>query len=177
MDPLDRYLILRQNVDEESARLTALHGEAITCREGCAACCTNLTVFPVEFFAILREMERDGVDPAGISFDESAPCGFLHKGLCRIYRYRPIICRTHGLPILYLDDTGGALKWEVSFCERNFTGPGPHEFTDETVLDIEELNAELYAINREFVASLPQKKYHEQSRIALKELCKRAEER
>ncbi len=177
MDPIERYLLLRQRMDEESARLTALHGDEIACREGCTACCVNLAVFPVEFFAILREMERDGVDPSEIPFDESAPCGFLHEGLCRIYRYRPIICRTHGLPILYLDDTGGALKWEVSFCERNFTGPGPHEFTDETVLDIEELNAELYAVNREFVASFPDKKYHEQSRIALKNLCIRPEER
>jgi len=172
MDPIDRYLALRQRMDEEAARLTALHGDSITCREGCTACCVNLTVFPVEFHAVLREMERDGVSPSEIPFDGTAACGFLHEGLCRIYPYRPIICRTHGLPILFLDDSGGALRWEVSFCERNFTGQGKVEFTDETVLDIEELNGELRHINHEFVALLPTKKYHEHSRIALKELCK-----
>ena len=170
MDPLEGYRLLREQVDAEAARLTALHGDDIVCREGCAACCTNLTVFPVEFFAILREMERDGVDRPRIPFDTTAPCGFLHEGLCRIYRYRPIICRTHGLPILFLDDTGGALRWEVSFCEKNFTGPGPHEFTDETVLDVEELNAMLSHLNHAFVSALPEKKYHELSRIPLKEL-------
>jgi len=177
MDPIARYLALRDRIDAEAARLTALHGDNITCHPGCTSCCTNLTVFPVEFFAIRREMDKDGVVPADIPFDPVAVCGFLHEGRCRIYPYRPIICRTHGLPILYLDDTSGALKWEVSFCERNFTGPGPHEFTDETVLDIEELNAELYVINSAFVASLPEKKYHENSRIALKKLCKGAKER
>ncbi|HNT26901.1 MAG TPA: YkgJ family cysteine cluster protein [bacterium] len=177
MNPIARYLELRDRMDELSARLTALHGENITCREGCTACCVNFTVFPVEFHAILSEMERDGVKPESIPFDTTATCGFLHEGLCRIYRYRPIICRTHGLPILYLDDEGDAPEWRVSFCELNFTGEGSVEFTDETLLDIEEMNAELYHINREFVASLHEKNYHENARIALKDICQKPEER
>lgn len=177
MNPIARYLELRERIDADAARLTALHGANITCREGCTGCCVNFTVFPVEFFAILREMERDGLKPHQIPFDPAATCGFLHEGLCRIYPYRPIICRTHGLPILYLDDTGGTLKWEVSFCELNFTGDGPFEFTDETLLDLEALNTELYLVNREFVASLHEKKYHENSRIPLQELCTKPEEK
>lgn len=176
MDPIARYRELRDRIDAEAARLTALHGGNITCRTGCTACCVNLTVFPVEFHAILREMGRDGIKPAAIPFDGTATCGFLHDGLCRIYRYRPLICRTHGLPILYLDDEGDTPEWRVSFCERNFTGEGPVEFTDETLLDIEEMNAELYHINRAFIAASPEKNYHDHSRIALKDLCDTPEE-
>ncbi len=176
MDPVARYLELRDRIDSEAARLTALHGADITCRAGCTSCCVNLSVFSVEFHAILREMEHDGVKPEGIAFDTAATCGFLHDGLCRIYRYRPLICRTHGLPILYLDDEGDTPEWRVSFCELNFTGEGPVEFSDETLLDIEEMNAELYHINRDFVASLHGKNYHEQARIPLQELCKKPEE-
>ncbi|HVN97900.1 MAG TPA: YkgJ family cysteine cluster protein [Syntrophorhabdaceae bacterium] len=170
-DPLKDYMNLRQWVDGEANRLVTMHGGNITCHRGCDGCCVNLTVFPVEFFAIMSEMKRAGVHAEKISFDEIAPCGFLHERICRIYPYRPIICRTHGLPILFIDDSSDEPRWDVSYCELNFSASDETEFTGDMLLDVERINAELNRINRDFIVSVPDKKYQSHTRIPLRELC------
>ena len=171
MDSMKRYFELLRRVDALSDRLTALHAESIACRPGCASCCLNLSVFPVEFFSIKYAMEQADIHPEAEFFDTSATCGFLRESLCLIYPYRPIICRTHGLPILFLDDSSGNGRWEVSFCELNFKGQGPIEFTNDALLDIEGINSELSRINRDFQNSTGWEKGRTFSRIPLRELC------
>jgi len=171
MDPTKRYFDLIRRIDAEARRLTDLHGEALACRPGCTGCCVNLTVFPVEFFAILQAMTRAAAVLDAGAFDPSAACGFLRDGLCRIYPFRPIICRTHGLPILFLDDTSGEYAWEVSFCRLNFTGRDAIEFTQDTLLDIEDINTELSCINRDFLARGEEKGETHPARIPLRALC------
>jgi Fe-S-cluster containining protein len=172
-DLIEEYRKFRSQIDEKVKRLEQLHGSDITCRPGCAVCCINLTVFPVEFFAILEDIRKTDPPRDEFLFDESAPCGFLNeKGLCRIYPFRPIICRTHGLPILFLNDSQGEPAWEVSFCEFNFRNKTNIEFANEALLDIETINADLNNINNQYIASLPNNKYSPLERIPLRELCK-----
>ena len=171
MEPIQRYLELLNRIDKQTKRLTALHGKALACRPGCASCCRNLSVFPVEFHAIRHAMAQAGINSEKIAFDTSESCGFLNKGMCRIYPFRPIICRTHGLPILFLDDSSGTYTWEVSFCELNFAGQENIEFTDDMLLDIEEINTELSRINRDFIAAKERVKERLPLRISLKTLC------
>lgn len=171
MEPIHRYFDLTARIDAEAGRLTALHGDAVTCRPGCTGCCVNLTVFPVEFHAIQQAMARAGCIPDAGAFDPTAACGFLHNGLCRIYPFRPVICRTHGLPILFLDDTSGEYAWEVSFCQLNFTGRDGIEFTETTLLDIEDINTELSRINRDFLVRGDGKGETHPARIPLRALC------
>jgi Fe-S-cluster containining protein len=171
MGPFEQYYKLVARIDKDANRLTGIHGDAITCRPGCTSCCVNLTVFPVEFHAIRRAMEQAGEKPGGADFDPTATCGFLHDGRCRIYPFRPIICRTHGLPILFLDDTSGEYTWEVSFCERNFTGFEQIEFTHDTLLNIEEINEELSRLNQEFLEMQNLDENARLTRIPLEGLC------
>jgi uncharacterized protein len=172
-DPIEEYRSLRSRIDEEIRKLEGLHGADMTCHKGCAACCVNLTVFPVEFFAILEDLKEAHVPKKHLLFDESAPCGFLNEeGMCRIYPFRPIICRTHGLPILFLNDSQEEPAWEVSFCELNFRNKTNIEFTEDTLLDIETVNIELNRINNQFISSLSVHEYYSLQRIQLKELCK-----
>jgi Fe-S-cluster containining protein len=177
MDPIQRYFDLIRRIDGEAKRLTALHGKAITCHPGCTGCCVNLTVFPVEFHAIRLAMAQAGMAPRTVAFDTAAACGFLQDGLCRIYPFRPVICRTHGLPILYLDDASGEYIWEVSFCERNFTGLEQIEFTDDTILNIEEINKELSRINLDFVDRSNRSDETFPHRIPLATLCRAIREK
>jgi Fe-S-cluster containining protein len=173
VDPIEEYRSLRSRINEEIRKLEGLHGADIACHQGCAGCCVNLTVFPVEFFAILKDLKETHKLKKDFLFDESASCGFLNEeGLCRIYPLRPIICRTHGLPILFLNDSQEEPVWEVSFCELNFRNKTGIEFTEDTLLDIEIVNAELNRINDQFISSLSGNKYYPQQRIQLKELCK-----
>ena len=171
MDPIQRYYNLIRRTDGEARRLTLLHGDAISCRPGCTACCANLTVFPVEFHAIHLAMTRAGIKLDVDAFDSSAACGFLLGDRCRIYPFRPIICRTHGLPILYLSEPSDGPVWEVSFCELNFAGSEHLEFTDDTLLNIEQVNEELSRINRDFLTLASGNGTEPPLRIPLKKLC------
>ena len=173
----EKYFKLRKKTDEITAKLTAVHGKNIVCRPGCSSCCVNLTVFPLEFEAISYEMGYDGFNKNSVIFDDGASCGFLKNDLCQIYKYRPIICRTHGIPISFLDnDSAGEPYNAVSFCELNFADDEFDDDDDETyegvkfdennTLNIDELNGELFRINMEYCGD-PQK------RIDLKGLLKK----
>jgi len=174
----EKYFELRKKTDEITAKLTSIHGKNIVCRPGCSSCCVNLTVFPVEFEAISYEMGRDGFDKDSVIFDSGASCGFLKDDLCQIYKYRPVICRTHGIPISFLNDDDPSEPYNaVSFCELNFneddldyeSDDDDYEgvrFDENNTLDIDELNRQLFAINIEHCGD-PEK------RIDLKGLLKK----
>jgi len=149
-DPIKKYIQLSKECDSMSDRLSRLHKGHIQCRKGCCDCCVNLTVFPVEFYFILGELKKSGIKP---DFDKNASCGYLKDGLCVIYKYRPIICRTHGLPIVFLDDNEEPPRNCVSFCELNFTDiDDDYGFDQFTTLNIDSINERLFSINLEFIS-------------------------
>lgn len=169
---IEQYRQLRSLADDISESLTAIHGENIVCRKGCCGCCVNLSVFPVEFNSILDELRSDGVEK--LEFDESASCGFLKDGLCSIYKYRPLICRTHGLPIAFLDDEADPPAYSVSFCDENFTSADPEDmaFGPDNTLNIDDLNSSLYSANLAYIEAAADDSLNPSTRIELKELVK-----
>lgn len=73
------------------------------------------------------EEEWDDVMPD----DDDTPCPLLDEaGGCRVYRYRPMTCRLHGIPLV---DTSGEV-FHDEWCSRNFADVDP--------LLIEELRGE-----------------------------------
>jgi Fe-S-cluster containining protein len=77
-----------------------------------------------------------GVLPRGID-----PCAALDPaGRCKIYDARPLVCRSHGVPIRIRQ---GALPI-VQACHRNFTRTTPDP---DCILDQTTLSAMLYAVN------------------------------
>lgn len=78
------------------------------------------------------------------------------------------MCRTHGLPILYANDTG---EWELSACELNFTEFDFNDFTMENTLPQDKYNSKLFLLNREFIAEFKDKKYGEFDLIPMRELA------
>ena len=70
-------------------------------------------------------------------------CVFLEEGLCRIYPFRPIICRSQGLPLAYAEEEQENI--EVSACLLNF--PEGTEFTADELLFLDEVNWRLAALN------------------------------
>lgn len=54
--------------------------------------------------------------------EDETPCVLLDQdGLCRIYAYRPMTCRLHGIPHL---DTDGTVLFD-EWCSLNFVGTDP----------------------------------------------------
>ncbi len=174
MKATDTYRELRESVGQEAGALEQLHCVHLACKPGCHDCCTNLSVFPVEFHAILEDLQASGVK--GLSFDPSAKCGFLDgEGLCKIYRFRPMICRTHGLPIAFLNSDADEPEMSVSFCPLNFLDADEISFGPDSTINIDDLNYRLYEANVQFIEENPQLGYELDGRVALVELVKRLE--
>ena len=150
-----------------------MHGPGIVCRSGCADCCRNLTVWPVEFAAILEDLRSAGF-PTPV-FDEGASCGFLREGLCQIYPFRPLICRTHGLPIAFEHESPEEPEIAVSFCPKNFRDWEQKGLTfgPDNTLQIDRLNERLSRIHLEFLAENQDEGLTVSTRIELQELVRR----
>lgn len=157
MKDLEKYRELAKEIDLKIESLNTLHKPHMQCKAGCAKCCLDFDVFPVEFYAIKAEMERDNfkipVTKPTENFesleDEEASCLFLKDNFCQIYKYRPIICRTHGLPLLSMNET--ADFWELSHCDLNFETMEPDFFHDENSLIMDKYNSVLFQANISFI--------------------------
>lgn len=162
---IDLYYALRLEIDELSNKLSAEHHKHLECKKGCDQCCLNLNILPVEYYAILNELTPDGIPEIETITDREDPCTFLKDHACSLYPSRPVICRTHGLPMLFLNDDGDDM--ELAYCELNFTNAEDVEFTDENTYPEDTFMSKLYQINREFVKHFKDKQYREQQIIPL----------
>lgn len=144
---LNNYKQLTARVDALCDTIAAALGEQITCTAGCSSCCIPITVFPVEAAAMREALEnlpeqkkekilRHVSEYAG---DERCPLLFHHR--CLLYEARPIICRTHGLPIIYTSEG----QRNSDCCPRNLTGSD--SLSGTTVLDLDKINTLLVAVN------------------------------
>jgi len=161
------YYQLRNEVDALCESLEKVHHQHLNCKKGCDQCCMAISVFPVEFYAIKAESHPESIhglpDPQN---DED--CRYLVDHSCVIYPSRPVICRTHGMPLLYRSLEGD--DWELSCCELNFLDFDLGDFNQENCYPMERINSQLYLINKNFVAGFEDGKYSETDRIPLAEL-------
>jgi hypothetical protein len=120
---------LQAEVDDRVRILSAKHVDRLQCARGCAQCCVDdLTVFALEAWHIQRhhaELLRDTAPhPPGA-------CAFLSEGgACRIYRERPYVCRTQGLPLRWFDQADGRLVERRDICPLEEAGPPITELAD-----------------------------------------------
>ena len=151
-DLFKNYTDLVARVDAHIERVAEGWGEHIACRKGCDSCCRPLTLFPVEAFALARAFdglpERLKVRARHQAQADPGTCPLLVDSVCLVYGARPVICRTHGFPI-YMDKNGETM---VDFCPENFRGI--KELPGEIMLDLDQLNTLLTAVNRHFLTSL-----------------------
>jgi Fe-S-cluster containining protein len=76
----------------------------------------------------------------------SDACPLLENGRCLLYSARPVICRTHGFPLLFAGREG-----VIDYCPKNFIGIT--SFPAAAIIDINRLNTTLAAINAVYTAS------------------------
>jgi uncharacterized protein len=164
---LTPYFKLRKEVDLLCDTLEKEHKKHLNCKKGCDLCCMAISVFPVEFYAIHAETEFEFISTLPVPKDE-VQCRFLVDHCCTIYDSRPVICRTHGLPLLYMGLESD--EFELSLCELNFTEYDLENFTEENTYPMDQINSKLYQINKKFVAGFENGRYNEQDRIPLAEL-------
>jgi len=162
MKSIQLYKSLTEKLDAHEVKVLKKYGESINCKKGCSACCILESVFPVDAFAIYMAFSSGGISSEILSFNETEErCVFLNNDICSIYSVRPVICRTHGYPVL--------VEGKADFCPENFRDL--KTIDSEFILDLENLNRALASINIIFQRELE----HEndlflKERITLKEL-------
>ena len=144
------YLSLFEEMDEVIQRFKSSYGKTLRCREGCDECCIPFTLSPIEAafvkaaFDNLTEEKKHVVIQQLVEQNERCPLLIQQK--CSIYQSRPLICRTHGLPIAYINDELESI--EVSACPVNF--PAEVNFEREGLLFMDPFNAKLAEINQKY---------------------------
>lgn len=148
------YQKLLKKVDEFSLHAVEKYGDHIFCKYGCIDCCQqNLTLLPLEFY-FLREgfarlpeqIKRVIRDHAARDASAHNPCLLLNNRGCLLYRHRPIICRTHGLPLLIREE--GIERRDC--CPKNFAFYPLESLPATDLLHLERLNTILITVNRAF---------------------------
>ena len=142
------YHQLINSLAAEITRVAKLHAATISCGPGCSSCCLAFSVLPIEAacvqeaIASLDRASRERLDRNRAKGD--ACCPLLIDDLCAIYAARPVICRTQGLPLVYVDAEREAI--EVSACPLNFSDD--FAFAPKHLLFMDEFNAILSELNR-----------------------------
>ena len=147
-DPLKSYQELVEKIDAFFRRVAGRYAEEIKCAPGCDDCCRrSLAFYPFEVERMLAAAE--GLDRAELEgvihrarqagADPEAACPLLKEGLCLIYAARPVICRTHGIPMLVPGEDS------LSMCVFNLKGL--EHLDGDCVLDLKPVNQILATIN------------------------------
>ncbi len=170
---LANYHLLVSRIDELTAGITNRFAAQIACRAGCSDCCRHITVFPVEAAALAsalallsgesrRHLEEGGDMPL------EGPCPLLYDDRCRAYADRPIICRTHGLPLLTAIDG----EQRVDYCPDNFRGMS--SLPGDGVMNLDTINRTLVAINARFVQETGDPRFRGKERFSIADIVRMA---
>ena len=150
---LDNYIQMVARVDALCRGIQAVLSGRITCSEGCSSCCTAITLFPVEAAALqaalqaLPDEEQTAIRRHVAAHAGGERCPLLEDHRCLLYAVRPIICRTHGLPIIFSEGS----ERRVDFCPLNL-GEGEQPLSGSVIIDLDRLNTLLVAVNSLFLS-------------------------
>jgi|GEM_PF-361893 len=150
---LENYRLLISRVDDLCRGIETQFHSSIVCADGCDGCCRHLSLFPVEavsLAAALRQLplaDRDRIQERARDSLPTDSCPLLWGHHCLLYPARPLICRTHGLPLLMKRDG----RRQVDYCPRNFQGVA--SLPGRAIIDLDRLNETLVAVNLRFIAA------------------------
>ena len=153
-------------MDKKVDKLFESHKSHVACKKGCDLCCMDYKILPIEFYAIKKELEDGGIKVEDETTKDEE-CMFLKEHVCSIYKHRPFICRTHGLPLVFMNDND---EWELSACELNFKEFDFEEFTLDNTFEQDRMNSQLFQLNKKFIELFNERQFKETDLIRLKNL-------
>lgn len=155
MNANPHLVTLRGRVDAHFDAAVARTPTAFECRAGCSACCQRFSVWAVEAAPLreaLADLElrdpatRERVRSQGRDPDATA-CALLVDDRCSVYAERPLICRSHGLPIAVpAEGASGSDALTVDHCPLNFRAELGVEIPRASVLVLDAINRPLVVL-------------------------------
>jgi Fe-S-cluster containining protein len=156
---INKYLLhyrdLVTSVDRLLDSIQRQYASYILCHKGCDCGCRNLSIFPIEALSLVNALQ-DLPEPSGAKIRRRAAaasfwdCPLQEDGACSMYNFRPIICRTHGFALL----THYKAQPAIGYCRYNFKDMSA--IPDDAIIDIDNINRALRAINTSFACKLAQ---------------------
>lgn len=147
-DPLRNLPTLYAKVAAHGDRVMATYPKAFACKAGCSGCCdSDRKVSAVEHANVKRAF--DALSPQIQDKLKAQPaskkrCSMLLNDRCAVYEARPLICRSHGLPVV-LERAKG--KRVLDVCPLNFTDGSAAQLPFEDVLNVGTIDSILTAVN------------------------------
>jgi len=168
----ENYNALLKKTDEKSKEITTRYQEKIRCGKGCHSCCLHgLTVNGLERenirqYLIARPTLTDKVE-ANVKLNphNGQRCSFLDsEGACLIYEARPIVCRSHGVPLktsFKADDAAhiSSTPALLSVCPLNFTDMELTDIGNHYFINLDTLNTILVLLNQQFEPKTAEKRF------------------
>ena len=154
----DDYRLLLAKASAKFSEIQMRHAGEMNCGRGChLGCAPGLSVFAVERANMLEHIHATpGLSEKLTELECTNPyqgerCSFLNEvGECTVYEARPLICRTHGAPIFYRDETD-ADSGEIDACRLNFDGGAALKLLSaDDLINLDLLNQLLTLVNRHF---------------------------
>ena len=113
------YVNFLKELDQCLEKYFQEHKEYLYCREKCSACCEKgdypLSQIELEYlmqgYITLPSKSKIIIQNNIKNMEKGGKCPFLFEKKCLLYKYRPIICRVHGLAYLCKDNLV-----KVPFC-------------------------------------------------------------
>ena len=150
---LTNYRDLLTRVDRLLEGIQGRYSGHIVCHKGCGCGCRNLSVFPVEALSLVNAI-RDLSEETGAKIRQRAAaasfwdCPLLEDRTCSMYTFRPVICRTHGFPLL----THYKGQPSIGYCRNNFKDMS--SIPDDAIIDLDNINRTLRTMNASVVGEL-----------------------
>jgi uncharacterized protein len=126
----------------------------LTCHAGCDDCCQRrLSVTGIEAEVIaeglagLPEDVRERASARAAAKGATACAALEPDGRCAIYAVRPVVCRTHGLPIRFAPPEERRSLPVIDACPKNFGGRDLASIDPACVLDQTTLSTVLGALD------------------------------
>ena len=96
------------DLDKKLSSYFARYRDYVQCKKGCSSCCENgdypLSQLELELlmqgYIALSDNTKKQVQENIKNIKKGGVCPFLVNSNCSIYKYRPIVCRVHGLAYL-----------------------------------------------------------------------------
>lgn len=143
---INDYFQLINEIEHITEKLSNIHSQHIKCCKTCSSCCEKFMVLPVEKYIIENQISKANFE---IADSNSTSCKYLINNICSIYNFRPVMCRTHGFPLLYFNSD--MQTYEFSSCDMNFIDFELENLTEDICILMDEINTRLYSLNQKFI--------------------------